>query len=75
MSYSPAESREMLDDVRERHIELGVPLPSSVTVDNCCQVRRFIQEALGKDVAVCLDVYHFIIWYEIFTASQVKNGD
>lgn len=71
MSYSPAETREMLDDIRKRHEELGVPLPSSVTVDNCCQVRRFIREALGQDVAVCLDVYHFIIRYVSYSTSNL----
>ena len=61
MSYSAAEIREMLIGIRKRLEELGLPLPSSVTVDNCCQVKRFIREALGQNVAVCLDVYHFMI--------------
>lgn len=70
MSYSPAETREMLDDLRKRHEALGLPLPLSVTVDNCCQVRRFIREALGQDVAVCLDVYHFIMRYDYVSKSR-----
>ena len=62
----------MLTEIRKRYEELGLPLPSSVTVDNCCQVRRFIREAFGPDVAVCLDVYHFIIRY-VSSRTLISN--
>ena len=49
----------MLADFADRIRILGVSMPSDLTSDECCSVRRFIQEALpGTDVN--LDVWHYI---------------
>lgn len=63
MSNSPAEARELLEDMGRRHDALGVSRPSAVIVDNCCSVRRYVVAGLGKDTVVLLDVYHFIMRY------------
>jgi hypothetical protein len=61
MSASPAETRELLQDLGQRHDALGVARPSAVIVDNCCQVRRYVVEGLGNRTDVVLDVYHFMM--------------
>ncbi|KAF8178001.1 hypothetical protein BJ912DRAFT_1146430 [Pholiota molesta] len=73
MSASPAETRELLQDIGERHDVMKIPRPVSIIVDNCCQVRRFIREGLGADVIVNLDVYHFMICSVVFGGTKNKH--
>jgi hypothetical protein len=61
MSASPAEARELLQDLLKRHEVMKISQPPVVIVDNCCQVRRHICEGLGKDTIVVLDVFHFMM--------------
>ncbi|KAJ7094400.1 hypothetical protein C8R44DRAFT_835389 [Mycena epipterygia] len=68
-SASPAELFEILVGLAKRCGELGVPLPSMIVVNNCCQVETEILKAL-PNIAICLDVYHFMMRY----LAAVLNG-
>ncbi|KAF8176924.1 hypothetical protein BJ912DRAFT_930520 [Pholiota molesta] len=72
-SNSPAETRELLQGLGKRHEYLGLPKPSAVIVDNCCQVQRYVREGLGPDTAVVLDVYHFMMRYSTVIFNGTKN--
>jgi len=56
---SAAEIEEVLEGIKKRCLELGVPLPELVVVDNCCHVRQTVTKVL-PDAHVVLDVFHFI---------------
>jgi hypothetical protein len=59
-SQSSAEIREMLEGYRSRCVELEVPFPKMVVVDNCCHVRGAITQPF-PDTHVVLDVYHALV--------------
>jgi len=62
---SAAEIEEVLEGIKKRCLELGVPLPDLVVVDNCCNVRNTVAKVL-PDAHVVLDVFHFIKrWVEL----------
>ncbi|KAF9540596.1 hypothetical protein CPC08DRAFT_650852, partial [Agrocybe pediades] len=61
--------REILEQYSKRCETLGADLPVLVVVDNCCQVRRSIAEAI-PNVLVVLDVYHFMMRY----LGSILNG-
>ncbi|KAF9470175.1 hypothetical protein BDN70DRAFT_821684, partial [Pholiota conissans] len=52
---------------------MGVEKPSAVIVDNCCLVRKFVLQGIGKDTAVLLDVYHFMMRYSAAIFNGAKN--
>ncbi|KAJ7026747.1 hypothetical protein C8F04DRAFT_966119, partial [Mycena alexandri] len=60
---------EMLMGIRRRCLELGIPFPLMITVDNCCQVAKDILKAF-PEIQICLDVYHFMMRY----LAAVLNG-
>lgn len=62
LSQSPAEITEVLKGLKERYISLHVPFPEMAVTDNCCHVRRAIEEAF-TGIAVILDVHHFMMRY------------
>ncbi|KAJ7161440.1 hypothetical protein C8R43DRAFT_947636 [Mycena crocata] len=68
-SASPAEMFEVLEGLKRRCEELGVNLPEMIVVDNCCQVEKEIRRAL-PEIAICLDVYHFMMRY----LAAIING-
>jgi hypothetical protein len=72
MSGSPAEARELLQDIGRRHDAMKVARPSAVIVDNCCAVRRYVVDGLGRDTVVLLDVYHFIMRYVYLSLLKLK---
>jgi hypothetical protein len=51
----------VLEGIKHRCVELGVPVPEMVVVDNCCQVRSQLTKAM-PDIRVVLDVHHFLMW-------------
>ena len=65
-SQSPAEITEVLKGLKERYTSLHVPFPEMVVTDNCCHVRRAIKEAFN-DIAIVLDVHHFMRRYGTIT--------
>jgi hypothetical protein len=67
MSASPAETRELLQNIGKHHDILGVTKPMAVIVNNCCQVRRYVVEGLGPGTDMVLDVYHFMMWFVTHT--------
>ncbi|KAJ7157749.1 hypothetical protein C8R46DRAFT_909000, partial [Mycena filopes] len=60
---------EMLMGIKKRCEELGIPFPTMITVDNCCQVAKDILKAF-PEIQICLDVYHFMMRY----LAAVLNG-
>lgn len=55
------EITEMLQGYSARCQELGVPLTTKFTADNCCSVRSYVQAGvpvLNEMIEVCLDVHH-----------------
>ncbi|KAF8173269.1 hypothetical protein BJ912DRAFT_1065323 [Pholiota molesta] len=72
-SNSPAEARELLEDIGKRHDAMEIARPTSVIVDNCCQVRRFVVQGLGPGTSVLLDVYHFMMRYGAVIYGGTKN--
>ena len=58
-STSLEEVRPLLCKLKER-IELPENASLSVYVDNCCQVRKQLQDIFGNDVLVKLDVFHAV---------------
>jgi hypothetical protein len=59
-SGANAEIGEILAGIRRRFDELGIPFPDMIVVDNCCHVRGEIRKSF-PDIAVVLDVYHFLM--------------
>ena len=53
------EVKPLLLSLRHR-IEMSEKEPLTVYVDNCCQVRRKIQEIFGNNVVVKLDLFHAV---------------
>ena len=58
-STSLEEVRPLLCKLKER-IELPENASLTVYVDNCCQVRKQLQDIFGKDVLVKLDIFHAV---------------
>ena len=58
-STSLEEVKPLLLDLKER-IDLPEHMSLTVYVDNCCQVRRQIQEIFGNAVLVKLDIFHAV---------------
>ena len=58
-SQANAEIGEMLSGIKRRFDELGIPFPEIMVVDNCCHVRNEVCKCF-PDIAVVLDVYHFL---------------
>ncbi|KAJ7182935.1 hypothetical protein C8R43DRAFT_968527 [Mycena crocata] len=71
-SESPSEIFEVLEGIKARCKALGVDLPEIVVVDNCCHVRNKILESM-PDIAICLDVYHFMMRYLAAVLNGAKN--
>lgn len=53
------EMTEILSELRRRFEILEVPVPWGAVVDNCCAVRKSINNAL-ETTNVYLDIYHCI---------------
>ncbi|KAJ6450330.1 hypothetical protein DFH09DRAFT_1400157 [Mycena vulgaris] len=71
-SASPVEMNEVLLGLKKRCEELGIDLPEMIVVDNCCQVRSEILKAL-PEIAICLDVYHFMMRYLAVIINGMNN--
>ncbi|RDB21084.1 hypothetical protein Hypma_011838 [Hypsizygus marmoreus] len=71
-SQSPVEITEMMNGLNVRCKLLGVPLAEMVTVDNCCQVRASVHQAMPH-AKVMLDVYHFLMRYLAAIINGTRN--
>lgn len=69
-SCSPTEAQEVLEGIKRRCAELGIPLPEMMVVDNCCQVRGHLTKVM-PDMHIVLDVYHFLMRYGPFTCAKM----
>jgi hypothetical protein len=63
-SASLAKAQEVLEGIKWCCIELGIPVPEIVVVDNCCQVCSHLTKAM-PDIHIVLDVYHFLMRYAL----------
>lgn len=54
-----AEIEMLLKNLKHRFETLGAKI-QKITVDNCCQWRKKIQEVFGNSTNVCLDVFHAV---------------
>ena len=68
-STSLEEVKPLLLALKER-IELPERTPLTIYVDNCCHVRKQLQEIFGNDVLVKLDLFHAI---QRITRSMSKH--
>ena len=69
-SCSPAEAQEVLEGIKQQCVELAIPFPEMMVVDNCCQVCSHLTKVM-PDMRIVLDVYHFLMWYGTFTRAKM----
>ncbi|KAI0686377.1 hypothetical protein C8T65DRAFT_591216, partial [Cerioporus squamosus] len=66
------ETEEQLEGLRRRLLLLGFAEPEIAVVDNCCHVKSAILKVF-PDIAVVLDVWHFIQRYLACILGGMKN--
>ncbi|KAI0712734.1 hypothetical protein C8T65DRAFT_562727, partial [Cerioporus squamosus] len=71
-SQSNSEYVELLEGFHRRLLLLGVAPPEMAVVDNCCHVKAAILQVF-PDIAVVLDVWHFIQRYLACVLHGSKN--
>ncbi|KAI0658951.1 hypothetical protein C8Q70DRAFT_899100, partial [Cubamyces menziesii] len=67
-----SELEEILIGLKRRFALLGVANPEMAVVDNCCHVKNAIKHVF-PDIAVCLDVWHFMMRYLICITNGTRN--
>lgn len=68
-SQSNKEISELFEGIKRRCEELGIPPPAICVADNCCHISKAVIDIL-KDIAVVLDVWHFIKRYDLSLISM-----
>ncbi|KAI0696201.1 hypothetical protein C8T65DRAFT_583603, partial [Cerioporus squamosus] len=63
---------EILQGIKRRLTLLGISDPEIAVADNCCHIRSAIVKAF-PDIAVVLDVWHFLMRYLICVVGGMKN--
>ncbi|KAI0742908.1 hypothetical protein C8Q80DRAFT_1053238, partial [Daedaleopsis nitida] len=71
-TQSNSEVEELLMGIKRRLNLLGCAEPEVAVADNCCHVKHAIRRVF-PDIAVCLDVWHFMMRYITCLAGGTKN--
>jgi len=67
------ELEDILKRIKRRCDEANKPL-KLIYVDNCCQVRNFLQSIFGKDCKVMLDLFHWLQRWEAAFACDTDEA-
>ncbi|KAI0746420.1 hypothetical protein C8Q80DRAFT_1219861 [Daedaleopsis nitida] len=71
-THSNSKVEELLMELKQQFTLLGVAKPKVVIADNCCHVKSPIKRMFPQ-IAVCLDVWHFMMWYLICIINSRRN--